>query len=182
MKTMKNDSHHRLTTAICLLTLLLTLGACKPDVMFHQYQHITDNKWDKGDTIYFNIPPVKASGLYREEVNLRISKEYPFLSLSLLVRQAILPQKKYQSNVINCDLISDKGDMKGDGITLFDSQFLVRDIHLNSGDSICIAVIHNMKRETMAGIADVGFRLTQLTESRGNQVSPSVNSQENKQE
>jgi len=179
---MRNDSHHRLTSVICLLTLLLTLGACKPEVVYHHYQHVTDNNWDKGDTIYFNIPPVKTSGLFHEEAELRISKEYPFLSISLLVQQTIFPQKKHQSDVINCDLISENGVMKGDGITLFNYQFPVRDIYLNSGDSVCVAIIHNMKRETMAGIADVGFCLTQLTTSRGNQVPSSVNSQENKQE
>ncbi len=167
--------------AICLLTLLLALGACKPQVVHHHYQHITDNKWDRCDTLFFNIPPVETSGLYREEAHLRISKEYPFLSLSMIVQQTIMPRQTRHRDIISCELISEKGVMKGDGITLFHNQFPIREVYLNSGDSICLAITHNMKREMMAGIADVGISLTQLTSGR-NQVPAGIDSQENKQE
>ena len=41
-----------------------------------------------------------------------------------------------------------------------DINFPVNDLQLNKGDSLHICVMHNMKREIMPGIADIGISLT----------------------
>ena len=62
--------------------------------------------------------------------------------------------------MIDCDLISEEGGIEGDGISFFQYQFSIRDLSLHQGDSIHVSLTHNMKREIMPGVADVGLRLS----------------------
>ena len=39
-------------------------------------------------------------------------------------------------------------------------RFHLPDISLNEGDSLCFRIHHNMRREEMPGVSDVGLRLT----------------------
>ena len=51
--------------------------------------------------------------------------------------------------------------MKGHGISTYQYNFHLTTLTLNEGDSLHIAVRHNMKREILPGISDIGIRLSQ---------------------
>ena len=61
---------------------------------------------------------------------------------------------------IDCNLVSETGVIEGDGISYFQYQFFVQGLSLHQGDSVHISLTHNMKREIMPGISDVGVKLS----------------------
>ena len=145
--------------AIIILLALLMLCGCQQQVAYHAFRHIYEPGWDKTDTLYFDISPVAKDGNYRLDAELRTDKNYPFQKLTIEIEQTVYPSKEKYHDVIDCDLISEEGVIEGDGISYFQYQFHVRDLSLHKGDSVHICLTHNMKREIMPGITDVGVRL-----------------------
>ena len=50
--------------------------------------------------------------------------------------------------------------MKGSGVSLYQYLLPITTHTYEKGDSIRVRVIHNMKREDLPGIADVGIKIT----------------------
>ena len=145
---------------IVVLLLLTALCGCQQEVAYHVFKHIYEPGWDKTDTLHFDVSPVARDGNYRLDAELRIDKDFPFKQLTIEVEQTIYPSKEKLHNRINCDLVSETGVIEGDGISYFQYQFFVRGISLHQGDSVHICLTHNMKREIMPGISDVGVKLS----------------------
>lgn len=156
---------------------LMMLCGCQRQVVYHQFRHISEPGWDKTDTLHFDVTPLKADGTYCLHAELRTDKNYPFQKLTLEVNQTVFPSHETYHDKINCNLISEEGVIGGDGISYFQYRFHVRDISLHQGDSIHLSLTHNMKREIMPGIADIGIRLSMTHE-----VTGSVDAKEDKQQ
>ena len=146
--------------AIIILLALLILCGCQQQVAYHAFRHIYEPGWDKTDTLYFDISPVAKDGNYRLDAELRTDKNYPFQQLTIEIEQTIYPSKESFNNNIDCNLISESGVIEGDGISYFQYEFYVRGLSLHKGDSVHICLTHNMKREIMPGISDVGVKLS----------------------
>lgn len=141
--------------ALCLLT------ACGGKTAYHHYQHTPLTGWEKSDTLKFCVGPVAESGTYREEISLRLLQgQYPFMSLQLTANQTIFPLGHQRRDTLTCSLIDPSGQAKGDGISHYQYSFHLTTLELNQGDSLHISIRHNMKRETLLGITDVGVKLT----------------------
>ena len=143
-----------------VLLALIVLCGCQQQIAYHEFRHIYDPGWDKSDTIHFDTRSLSAGGSYRLDAELRTDKNYPFQKLTIEIEQTVYPSKEKYHDVIDCDLISEEGVIEGDGISYFQYQFHVRDLSLHQGDSVHICLTHNMKREIMPGITDVGIRLS----------------------
>ena len=143
-----------------VLLALVALCGCQQQVAYHEFRHIYEPGWDKSDTIHFDTRSLSAGGSYRLDAELRTDKNYPFQKLTIEIEQTVYPSKEKYHDVIDCDLISEEGVIEGDGISYFQYQFHVRDLSLHKGDSVHICLTHNMIREIMPGITDVGIRLS----------------------
>ena len=145
---------------IVVLLVLMAVCGCQQQIAYHQFRHISDPGWDKTDTLHFDIRPMAADGNYRLDAELRTDKDYPFQQLTIEIEQTVYPSKERFHNVIDCDLVSETGVIEGDGVSYFQYSFHIRDFNLHRGDSMHVCLTHNMKREVMPGIADVGIRLS----------------------
>ncbi len=149
--------------AFSILCSTLLVGilstACKQDLTFDQYAHTPIAGWEKNDALFFDIPPCATSGIYQEELGLRITGDYPFMGLTLIVQQTIYPDKTVRTDTVNCRLIDQNGKTTGQGISYYQYNFPLCIQHLNKGDSIHVAVRHDMKREIMPGISDIGLKM-----------------------
>jgi len=142
-----------------LAAVIMLLLACNNKTVYNHFEHTPQDGWEKSDTLCFNISPVKEGGQYREELGMRIDGRFPFLSLQLTVDQIVLPMGEIRHDTLTCSLISHGGQPKGDGISYYQYSFPVASMMLNKGDSLSIYVRHNMKREMLTGIADIGIKL-----------------------
>ena len=162
-----------LLTGACVMTLLLT--ACKWQTVYNHYEHTPIAGWEKNDTLTFCIGPLKAGGEYIEEVGLRISSDYPFTGLNLIVEQTVTSGEKNRalverddqvqerSDTLTCSLVDQQGRAKGRGISHYQYLFHLTTLKINEGDMLYVAIRHDMKREILPGIADIGVKLTAAT-------------------
>ena len=127
--------------------------------VYSHYEHTSAAGWEKNDTLNFGISPVKEAGDYHEELGLRINDDYPFLGLCLIIQQTVLPSGYRHNDTLNCNLFEKNGVVKGSGIKHYQYNYHVNTIRLSAGDSLNIQVRHNMKREIMPGITDIGIRV-----------------------
>lgn len=147
---------------------LFILSSCNEDIVFDQYAHTPVAGWEKNDTLSFEVPPLWDSGYYQEQVGLRITGGYPFMGLTIIVQQTIYPNKVTKkgkiekTDTIQCDLIDRNGVTKGQGISYYQYTFPVNIYHLNANDSVHVAIRHDMKREILPGISDIGFKIRKI--------------------
>jgi len=154
-----------------LLTVALVTASCNRKTIYHHYEHTPLTGWEKNDTLLFTLTPSVQRAVVQRSIELRISNSYPFRSLCLIVEQTTIPAKgtgtilqrsksPLRRDTVNCDLIDPEGNIMGKGANLYQYSFRMTDISLNEGDSLRINIRHNMKRETIPGISDIGIRMT----------------------
>ena len=95
-----------------------------------------------------------------EEIGLRINSAYPFMSLNLIVEQTVYPSHETHCDTLRCSLIDKQGNAKGRGISHYQYLFHLTTLKLNKGERLYVAIRHDMKREILPGISDIGIRLT----------------------
>lgn len=144
---------------ILILMVALGITACNREMVYHHYEHVPNNGWEKNDTLSFAISPMAEAGTYHEDIELRINETYPFLGLTLRVEQTVYPRKESRHQTLSCSLIGKSGQPKGRGISYYQYSFPLGDLQLEAGDSVQIRITHNMKREIMPGVTDVGICL-----------------------
>ena len=151
----------RRTLNILFVTVAVALmvAACGDGRVFDKFVPTPVDGLEKNDTVTFDVPPVVASGSYRQEVGLRITSDYPFKSLSLEVKQTVEPGHRVSTDTLACRLYDDDGNLLGQGLSMFQYGFMLPEIDLRKGDSLHVRVRHVMKREILPGITDIGFSM-----------------------
>ncbi len=152
-------SKYTLLYYIGLITLLVCLS-CDDRTVYSRYQHVSIAGWEKNDALSYEIAPMKQDGIFQKTIGLRISNDYPFMGLTLIIEQQVFPSMESHSDTLTCNLIDKEGNAIGQGVTLHQYQFPIETISLHKGDSLSIRIRHDMKREILPGIADIGVTLT----------------------
>lgn len=155
----------RLLYTLFIIGILSTLASCKESLVYDSYGHTPIAGWEKNDALSFEIPPLASSGYYQEQLGLRINGAYPFTGLTLIVEQTIYPDEKKKMDLIvkidtvQCDLIDKNGVTKGQGISCYQYNFPINTYRFDANDSIHVSIRHDMKREILPGISDIGIKL-----------------------
>lgn len=144
------------------LSLVLTMTACNDNKVYDHYEHTTLSGWEKTDTLTFNVPKINNGGRYCMELGMRLTKAYPYQSLTLIIERKVLPSSQIKSDTVECRIVSPKGRVLGRGITLNQYHFHVAEFNLKERDSLHVSIIHNMKREILPGISDVGIEISKI--------------------
>lgn len=148
-----------------IIGAFILLASCQEKTVYYQYAHTPVAGWEKNDTLSFDIPPLAQGGIYEERLGLRIMGSYPFMKLTLIMTQTVFPHDKSSvktevSDTIECNLIDKKGSTNGQGVSYYQYAFPVKICSLNAQDSLHITIRHDMKREILPGISDVGLKLS----------------------
>ena len=145
---------------LLFFTVALVTASCNRKTIYHHYEHTPIAGWEKNDTLLFTFAPVKERAVVQRDVEVRISGDYPFQQLYLVVEQTTFPSSIRRRDTLNCRLIDPEGNVQGNGVSLYQYRFHMSDISLNEGDSLQISIRHNMKREILNGVTDIGVHLT----------------------
>ena len=148
-------------------TMAAILAACSGSTAYNQYVHTPIAGWEKNDTLSFEVPPLAEGGHYKESLGLRITDDYPFMGLTLIVEQTVYhPDRKTKAeskrDTINCQFITDKGTSRNQGISYSQYSFPINIYEMQPGDSIHVAIRHAMKREILPGVSDIGVKITKM--------------------
>lgn len=144
------------TTAVAALAL--ALAACDSRMVYDRYAHTPTSGWEKNDTLSFGVPPVDAAA-YAATLGLRTTGDYPFTALTLVVEQRVYPGGEVYTDTLHCQLTDRRGNAATRGVSYHQYEFRVRTVALQQGDSIHVRIRHDMKREILPGVSDVGFSL-----------------------
>ena len=139
--------------------LLLVLSACNRKLVYDRYLSTPRSGWEKNDNLSYDIRPVSGTDTYDMWLGLRTSEAYPFTAITLIVEQHIYPKDTIVNDTVNCKLTDRHGNASGTGVNFHQYRFPVTELQLQDGDSIHIRVRHDMKREILPGISDVGISL-----------------------
>ena len=139
-----------------------TLVSCNGNTVYDSYQSTPVAGWEKNDTLAFSIPPLDTTAVYDAMLGLRTTGEYPFTAITLIVEQHVFPSDRVHTDTVNCRLADERGNTIGKGISFHQFEFPIGRMELHSGDSIHVLVRHDMKREILPGISDVGITLRKV--------------------
>ena len=144
--------------SILLLTAVWGMTSCnRQQTVYSQYEHIDGTAWEKTDTITFDVPPFKTAGTYHKKLGLRLAEGFPFMTLSIEMELQVLPKGMIYSSQHKLSVIDQQGNPKGKGLSLYQYEFDLGKVELEEGDSLHIRVAHNMKREILPGVMDIGI-------------------------
>ena len=167
-------NRHTLLYIYIVMCMGMMLVSCDDRIVFSRYESTPVRGWERNDTLSFNIDPMQETNMYAEEVGLRITGDYPFKGLSLVVEQTLHPSNIKFIDTLNCDLIDDVGHAHGKGINHYQYLFPLTTVKLDKGESVHVAIHHCMKREILPGVTDVGLTLSRL-------VTTGIQTKEDKQ-
>ena len=148
------------STLIMGIIAATALQSCNESKVYDKYDHTPLSGWEKNDTLRFDIPRLTADGMYESTLGLRITDNYPFMGLTLIVEQRLMPADTIFTDTVKCELTDRNGKTRGKGVSYYQFRFPVTKMQLNKGDSLHIRVRHDMKREMLPGISDVGISLS----------------------
>ena len=151
-----NNRYHLLS--FFLLTVLL-LTSCKQSTLYFHHENTPESGWEKNDQVTFDIDKLSDDATCLEEVTMRINSEYPFMRLTLIVEQTIYPAGATTTDTLDCDLIDERGNAIGQGVSQYQYTFPLKDQQLHRGDSLHLSVHHDMKREILPGITGIGIKV-----------------------
>ena len=153
------NSKHTLLYIIALALFCVLATACDQKTAYYHYEHTPLSGWDKNDTLTFVIGPVSASDRYMEELGLRISGEYPFMGLDLIIEQRNKSKQLLRVDTLACNLVNEHGRVKGRGVSQFQYTFPLAAMDLQEDEQLYVKVRHDMKRDILPGISDIGLRV-----------------------
>lgn len=145
-----------------MLLAVLLLTACKQRTVYYHYEHTPLSGWEKNDSLVFTTDTIAIDGTYSEEVGIRINGTYPFLQLNLVVEHLVMPAMTVKSDTLSCRLIDETGNALGNGVSNYQYLIPLTSMTLKKGDRLRIAIRHDMKREILPGISDIGLRLRRI--------------------
>jgi len=148
-----------LLAKIAVVAAIYAAQACSTDTVYCAYRHAQPAGWGRSDTLVFAVPRVKEAGIYRETVGIRTTGLFPFTGVTLVAEQTIMPGNRVRTDVLKCRLADRNGTPGGYGVSLFQYEFELAEIELHTGDSVNIRIRHDMKREILSGISDVGVKI-----------------------
>ena len=106
------------------------------------------------------LGPITDDNDFSETLGLRTNMAYPFTGVWLIIEQHTRPSGLTRCDTVGLDIIDSDGRPMGKGISHFQHDLPLNDITLQAGDSLFVSIRHDMKREVLPGISDVGLTLT----------------------
>ena len=159
---MRNPKSKIIQLCLFVLTVALSMSSCSRKTIYSHYEHTPIDGWGWGqsDTLYFSVAPVREGGVFAEQIGIRMNTAYPFMGLSLVVRQKTKLSGVSRKDTVTVKVTDEDGNYLGRGFSLYEHLQPLPDIKLEDDDSLSICVWHFMRRENLRGISDVGITLT----------------------
>ena len=139
--------------------LVLTTGCSRLPIYSH-FEFVPTDGWKQDDTLRFCVP-VKEAGRYDVQMHLRATSLYPYTQLMLNVGIA-----SHHSSLIThlapltIDITDAEGNRLGEGLSIRQHDISLSSADLKKNDTLVVTVAHNMHRNPLPGVSDVGITVT----------------------
>lgn len=197
---MKRQSHARrdktkVTVAALSLATCLGLMACNTsgeDVVYHHFQSLPTEGWDKEDTLYFEATIPDSQTYYRLTVEIRHTTEYAYRNLDISLLYPTSPTDSTgkttpeHTDTLSLILANEEGKWNGKGWGgLYQAEFPTKNIRITTSGTYRFRLAYSFSDTTLQGLNDIGIRLqrTQHVTTSHQHTSPSgINTQEDEKQ
>lgn len=156
------SSHKLALRLVALVVAMMAICSCDDATVYAKYRHTRLDGWERTDSLIYDIPPMKQAGDYMEDLGMRINDSYPFLKLCIVIEQTVIPSHTMRTDTVVLNAFEPSGMPRGHGVNDYQYSIPIGSIRLAEGDSLHVVVHHNMRRESIPGISDVGIKLSKL--------------------
>ena len=150
----------RLFQLIMIVASLPVLFACRQNLVFEQYQNISDQKWYKDSVLVFNVAIEDTTQNNNFIINVRndVDYEYSNLWLFLSIEQ---PDGKILDDKFEVALADPSGQWLGHGFGGLKTREAVyrRNIFFPVSGEYKIRIQQGMREDYLKGISDIGVRI-----------------------
>ena len=145
---------------LALMAIAVSVSSCDDPRIYDHYESTPQDGWGRNEVLTFSVPKMLQTDTYQQWVELRANQKFPFQTITLIVEQTVFPKKQVYRDTVECKIIDDAGRLEGkNGISSTEVVAPLRTLQLKQGDSLAISVRHDMQRELLPGISDVGIRI-----------------------
>jgi len=135
----------------------LSIVSCQESTLVHEYKHTSPDGWDRTDTITFLIPPVTKTGTYEVSLGMRLCNNFPYKEVHITTEFDLEEPLMNKKNAV-CVVTSDKdGKLLGYGIAYHQYEQPYMKIMLQKGQHGKVKVYHNMDKEVLPYLTDIGI-------------------------
>jgi gliding motility-associated lipoprotein GldH len=139
-----------------LITLIVLLSSCGRSTVYHTYQTVNADGWQRTDTLLYPIPSDIPEGDYTLEIGLRHHEDYAYRDLWIAYGFGV------PTDTACLTLAYKSGNWHGHGAAgLYQfTEYVPAKFHLAEArtDSV-LRLVHVMRDKHLRGICDVGIRL-----------------------
>ena len=142
---------------ILLGAALLSCVACTSDALYVRNETLGEARWDKEDTLRFDVAVEDTDCVAQVSLHLRTSTEYPYKSLKVMVEERTTGGN-FRKYPVWFATASDDGSRNGRRMTYSDLEKPLGSRHLKKDDTLHVKVYHKMRRLVLPGVVSVGVR------------------------
>lgn len=141
-----------------LFSVVSTLVSCHNSVLKDEFSPIPNQAWNYSVTPSFDVKVTDKDASYRLKVNLRITTDYRYSNLFVLVSQ-VHPDQRQQTKRIELTVADKDGRWLGKGVgSLYSYQITYdKNYHFPDTGTYHFKIEQNMRDSPLKGVSDVGI-------------------------
>jgi len=149
---------------LIFLTSVITLTACRDNVLFNEAQDMPAKTWVLSDVPAFRVPVDDTLHSNNISFSIRTGSSYPFRNIYLFVT-TISPRGAVLTDTLQYNLADEKGKRYGKGFG--DIRELTLPFRLNvyfpEKGTYTVKVRHGMRLQELKGVYDFGMRVDRIS-------------------
>lgn len=151
----------KIKQALLLVGSMACLLSCGPEPVYDQFQVVEDTDWDKSKVYYFTFMIEDNSVPYDVTLSLRNNNFYPYQNLWIFSQEES-PSGELTTDTTEYTLADEYGRWTGQGISLYHSNFLIRQHYrFPYPGQYTFSFRHGMRDDVLRGIQEIGLRIYQ---------------------
>ncbi len=163
---MRFNTFIKLSIYVILICFYISITSCNDNRTFDKFHSIDNTGWNHNAPVTFLIDR-QWEGVYLLDLALRVSHNYKYKYLSLILEKDIINVEKHTTktinDTINIPIIDNKGKLLGkQSISNSIIKQSIATLKLKRNDSLKITVRHIMKVDNLQGINDIGLKLSKI--------------------
>lgn len=143
-----------------LAGILAIMGACDSNLVFEQYQPITNRNWNKDSVLVFNIPITDTTSNHNLYISIRNDVDYPYSNLWLFINIE-QPNGESLNDKFEITLADPSGKWLGEGFGGLKTREVIfrSNVFFPVSGDYKISIEQGMRDDVLHGISDVGIRI-----------------------
>lgn len=141
------------------LLIGLLLSSCTGNTLYHHFQSLPAEGWERSDTVCFDVPKAEEDMEGTLFVAFRTTAYPGIREVVLAVEQCGEDAAVFRCDTIRCTLADDEGNATVQGVNYHQYEDWPLPFSLQKDKSQSIRIHHLMRSEVISGISEVGIRI-----------------------